>query len=233
MSDAPIIVAEPRERVGKGAARATRRAGLVPAVIYGDKKPAESIAVNFNELLKTLHQGGFMKTIFEVELKGKKTRVIPRDLQLDPVKDLPVHVDFLRVAKGAKLTVMVPVEFVDEEDSPGLRRGGVLNVVRHEVEMEVPSDNIPDSLVASLKDLEIHDSIHISAIPIPPGCTPTIQDRDFTVATIVGAVAEEEPEEEEEVAADEVEVEAKGKTDEEGEEGEAEGDSEDEEKAED
>lgn len=221
MSDAPIIVAEPREGVGKGAARATRRAGMVPAVIYGDKKPAESIAVNFNELLKTLHHGGFMKTIFEIDLKGRKTRVIPRDLQLDPVKDLPLHVDFLRVAKGAKLTVMVPVEFVDEDDSPGLRRGGVLNVVRHEVEMDVPSDSIPECLVASLKGLDIHDSIHISAISLPEGCVPTIQDRDFTVATIVGAAAAEpEAEEEEEVSADEVEVEAKGKAAEEDEDGE-------------
>ncbi|MCP1337486.1 50S ribosomal protein L25/general stress protein Ctc [Futiania mangrovi] len=196
MSNAPIIVAEPRERVGKGAARATRREGKVPAVIYGDKKPPVAIKVNYNELLKTIHRGGFMKTIFEIDVNGEKTQAIARDLQLDPVKDLPLHVDFLRVGKGSKLTVMVPVEFTDEDECPGLRRGGALNIVRHEVEMEVPSSAIPEKLTVSLKGLDIGDSLHISAFTLPKDCTPTIRDRDFTVATIAGAGGSEAAQEE-------------------------------------
>jgi large subunit ribosomal protein L25 len=183
MSAVKQIRAVARDRVGKGAARAVRRQGQIPAVIYGAGQPPQPIALDYNQGKQLIYAGHFLTTIFEIEVDGQTTRAIPRDYQLDPVKDFPVHIDFLRVAEGQTITVEVPVHFVNAEGSPGLKRGGTLNVVRHAVELEVPADAIPDAIDADLTGLDIGDSLHISAIKLPEGAKPTI-DRDFTVATI-------------------------------------------------
>jgi large subunit ribosomal protein L25 len=179
-----LLKASVRERVGKGAARALRREDKIPAVIYGDKKPPVGIALDQNEMTRLLHGGGFMTTIFDIEVDGASERVIPRDFQVEPVRDFLIHVDFLRIAEGAVIAIDIPVHFRDHEQSPGIKRGGVLNVVRHTVELYVPADRIPEFLDASLAGLDIHDSLHISAITLPEGARPVIADRDFTVATI-------------------------------------------------
>lgn len=214
MSDMLTLSAEARERAGKGASRAMRREGRIPAVIYGDKKDPEPIHVEERELMKLLHTGHFMNSLVEIDVAGSKSRTLPKDVQLHPVTDRPLHVDFFRIGKGAKVTVDIPVSFVDQEESPGLKRGGVLNVVRYELELNCPADNIPDEIVISLEGLEIGDSVHISEVTLPEGVTPAIDDRDFTIAGVVAPSIlrkeEEEGEEgegeegEEEVAADEV-----------------------------
>ncbi len=192
MSDTIQLKAEARDRVGKGAARELRRNGMVPAVIYGDKKDPLAIAIPYRELSMKLHGGGFMTTITEIEVGGEKHRVLAKDYQLHPVRDFIEHVDFLRIAKGAKVVVEIPVRFINEEDSPGIKRGGVLNVVRHTVEVECPADAIPDALVGDLSGLDINDGLHISAFDIPEGVIPTITDRDFTVATIAASAGAKE-----------------------------------------
>ncbi len=184
MSETLSLTAQPRERVGKGAARATRNAGLVPAVIYGGSEAPETIAIDKPQIVRTLNRGRFLSTLFMIDVDGKTTRVIPRDVQFHPVTDMPVHIDFLRLSKDATVDVSVAVHFINEETSPGLKRGGVLNIVRHEVELRVPADAIPEALEADLSGLDINDSVHISAISLPKGVTPTITDRDFTIATI-------------------------------------------------
>ncbi len=186
------LSAKPRPRGGKGAARQTRREGLVPGVIYGDNKPPETIALNYNELWRQVLKGHFTSTVFELKLDGRSQRVIPRELQVDPVKDMPLHVDFLRIGKDGRIRVAVPVRFVNEALSPGLKRGGVLNIVRHEIEVICPYDKIPEYFEVNLEGLEIGRSVHISAIKLPEGVRPTIANRDFTVATIAGAVKQEE-----------------------------------------
>lgn len=173
-----------RERVGKGAARALRREDKIPAVIYGEKKPPVSIALDQNQMTLLLHGGGFMQTVFDIDVEGKVERVIPRDFQVEPVRDFLTHIDFLRVGEGAEVSVEIPVHFINHEQSPGLKRGGVLNIVRHEIELYVPADRIPEFLEADLSGLDINDSLHISAVKLPEGARPVIGDRDFTVATI-------------------------------------------------
>jgi len=184
MSTSYELTASVRDRVGKGAARATRREGLIPAVIYGDKQEPLSIALDYKTLHARLHAGGFLTTVATIDVNGNKIRVIPRDYQLDPVTDRPIHVDFLRVAAGATVHVEIPVQFINEDKSPGIKRGGVLNVVRHEIDATVPADAIPDHIVVDLTGTEIGDSIHVSAVKLPEGVKPTITDRDFTIATI-------------------------------------------------
>lgn len=184
MAEAFILSAEQRERAGKGAARATRRAGRVPAVIYGDKKEPVSISVEPLQLKKLIQTGGFFSHLVEIEVGSKKHRVIARDIQLDPVSDRPVHVDFMRVAKGTTIAVNIPIRYVNEEASPGIKRGGVLNIVRHEVELNVSPEAIPEFIEVDLEGREMGDSIHISQVPLPTGVAPTIAHRDFTVATI-------------------------------------------------
>ena len=188
------LKATARPRAGKGAARQARREGKVPAVIYGDSQPPETIALDYNELWKQVLKGHFTSTVFEIDVEGKKNRVIPRDLQVDPVKDRPIHVDFLRIGKQGLIRVNVPVRFVNEGQSPGLKRGGVLNVVRHDIEVTCPYDRIPADFEVNLEGLEIGRSIHISAVNLPDGVTPTIKDRDFTIATIAGRLKQDEEE---------------------------------------
>lgn len=189
MSETVQLSAEPREKVGKGAARAARRAGLVPAVIYGDKKDPMPIAIERRIIEKLLDSGSFMNTVYQIEVGGEKTRVIPRDYQLHAVKDLPMHIDFLRIAKDAQIQVSIPVVFQNEDSSPGIRSGGVLNVVRHEIEVMAPADAIPNEIVVDLTGSGLGDSIHISAVALPDGVSPTITDRDFTIATIAAPAA--------------------------------------------
>jgi large subunit ribosomal protein L25 len=183
------LKASARDRVGKGSARALRREGLIPAVIYGDKQAPLSIALNAKEVSKKLHAGGFLTHVATIDVGGEKIRVLPRDYQTDPVKDFLVHVDFLRVTANSKITVDVPVHFLNQDISVGLKRGGVLNIVRHEIELEVSPDAIPEFIEVDLKDADIGDSIHISAIKLPEGAVPTIRDRDFTIATVAGSAA--------------------------------------------
>lgn len=196
-----------RDRVGKGAARALRREGLVPAVIYGDNKSPLSITVTYKDAMKRIQQGGFLSQVISVEVDGEEHRVIPRDYQLEPVRDFLVHVDFLRVSKTSILTVEVPVHFVNEEDSPGLKRGGVLNVVRHTVEVNATEANLPEFLEVDLSSVETGDSIHISAVNLPEGVTPTITDRDFTIATIAAPSALKSEDNADDDEAEEVSVE--------------------------
>jgi large subunit ribosomal protein L25 len=192
MADVIAIKATPRPRPGKGAARTVRREGKVPGVIYGEKKEPEAIALDFNELRKLAQKGRFLSTVFEIDLGGKKSRVLPREVQFDPVKDFPIHVDFQRVGASSHVRVSVPMRFINEGASPGLKRGGVLNIVRHEVEVTCPPDRIPEYFEFDLTGLEIGRSIHISAVKMPEGVKPTILNRDFTIATIAGKKVEEE-----------------------------------------
>ena len=211
------LKAEAREGVGKGSARLVRRNGKIPAVIYGDKQPPLPIAVDYKELYYKIHGGGFMTTIATIDVDGKKVQVLPKDYQMDPVRDVPLHVDFLRVGKDTIVTVNVPVHFVNEEKSPGIKRGGVLNVVRHEVEFTVPANAIPEFITVDLAGLEIGASVHISHIKLPDGVKPVIQDRDFTVATVAGSSAmKPEPEEGAEVETEEEETEEEETEEEEG-----------------
>lgn len=185
MAVAYELKAQARAGVGKGAARAVRRQGLVPAVIYGDKKDPLPVSIAFKDAMKRIYAGGFLSHIITLDVDGEKHRVIPRDYQLDPVKDVPVHVDFLRVGAGTRLNVEVHVHFINEESSPGLKRGGVLNIVQHTVELSCPGDSIPEEIVVDLAGKEVGDSLHISSVTLPAGVTPVIRDRDFTIATIV------------------------------------------------
>ena len=189
MSDALTLPAELRERAGKGASRALRREGRVPAVIYGGKEEPLAVHLEAKELVRQLNTGHFMNSIVMVEVAGKAVRAIPKDVALHPVTDRPTHVDFLRLSKDAKIQVAVPVVFVNEEESPGLKKGGVLNVVRHELELVCESDKIPDEIQLDVTGLDIGDSIHISHVTLPAGSLSAITDRDFTIATVVAPSA--------------------------------------------
>jgi large subunit ribosomal protein L25 len=198
MSEGYVLTAEARERVGKGSARAIRRNGKIPAVIYGDNKEPLSITLPYKEVSLKIHAGGFMTTVAEIELDGKKHRVLPKSYDLDPVKDFVMHVDFLRVSAKTEVTVNIPVHFINEEICPGLKMGGTLNIVRHDVEVNCPADSIPDFFTIDLQGNELGDAIKISAVTLPANVKPTITDRDFTIATIAapggGAKEEEEAE---------------------------------------
>ena len=200
MSEQLTRPAEARERAGKGASRALRRDGRVPAVVYGEKKEALSIHVEEKLLTKMLHTGHFMNSVVMIDVGGKATRTLPKAVDFHPVSSRPIHVDFLRIGEHSKVHVNVPVRFDNEEASPGLKRGGVLNVVQHELELICDAAHIPGEIHIPLDGLEIGDSIHISQVKLPEGSTPAIDDRDFTVATIVAPSAMKA--EEEEVAAE-------------------------------
>lgn len=185
MAEIFTLGAVPRDRAGKGAARAVRRAGKVPSVVYGARKDPRMIAIDPLELRMSMERGSFFSTVFDINIDGGDTeRVLPRDIQLHPVTDVPQHVDFLRVSAATKVTVEVPCNFLNEEESPGLRRGGVLNVVRYDIEVQCAVDSIPASFDIDLTGLDIGDSIHFSHVSVPEGVEPTITDRDFTIATI-------------------------------------------------
>jgi large subunit ribosomal protein L25 len=184
MSDITTLVAQPRDRAGKGVARATRREGRVPAVIYGGKEPPVLVALEMKDLARRAHGASFFTHLLELDVGGKKHRVLPRDVQFHPLKDHPIHVDFLRVSADATIEVAVPVEFINQEASPGLKRGGVLNIVRHEVELICPVEAIPDHITIDMTGFEVGDSVHISNVKLPANVVPSITDRDFTIATV-------------------------------------------------
>ncbi len=213
------LKAQARERVGKGAARELRRNKLIPAVIYGDKKPPLAISLTYKDAMKNIHAGGFLSSIITVDVDGEKHKVIPRDYQLDPVKDMALHVDFLRIGKNTILTLEIPVHFINEEESPGLKRGAVLNIVRHTVEINCPATDIPEAFEIDLTGTDVGDALHVSMIDLPEGATPTITDRDFTIATIAAPSAlrseGSDDEEESEESAEGVESEAEGEASEE------------------
>ena len=192
MSDNLNLSATKRDRAGKGSARAARRSGLIPAVIYGGKIAPETININANTFTKMMNQPGIMSNVIKLEVEGKSTNVLARDIQFHPVNDRPLHIDFLRITASSTVTAMVPVNFINEDTSPGLKGGGVLNVVRHEIEMNCSAINIPESLTVDLAGTDIGDSIHISAIALPDDAQPTITDRDFTIATIATPTVEVE-----------------------------------------
>lgn len=183
------LKADARERVGKGSARELRRNGLIPAVIYGDKQTPISITLNTNEVTKRIHAGGFLTTIVNIELDGKVIRALPKDYQLDPVRDFTMHIDFLRVSGNTQVTVEIPVHFVNDEKAPGIKAGGVLNIVRHHVEVHCPADAIPEFFTVDLTGAKVGDAIHISNVTLPKDVHPVITDRDFTIATIVAPAA--------------------------------------------
>ena len=212
MSDALTLPAEARERAGKGASRALRREGRIPAVIYGGKEEPTTIHVEEKELVRQLMTGHFMNSIVNIEIAGESVRTLPKDVALHPVTDRPTHADFLRLSKDAKVEVSIPVVFTNEEESPGLKKGGVLNVVRHEVDLICAADKIPGEIEIDVTGKEVGDSIHISEVKLPEGSESAITDRDYTIATLVAPSAlkksetEDEEAEGEEVAADEVEA---------------------------
>ena len=185
MSDQLTLSAEARDRAGKGASRELRREGRVPAVVYGGKEEPTTIHVEEKALVKALGTGHFMNSIVMVEIGGKAVRTLPKDVAFHPVTDRPLHVDFFRLSKDAKVDVAVPVTFINEDLAPGLKKGGVLNVVRHELELVCDADKIPDEIVIDVTGREVGDSIHISHVTLPAGSTSAITDRDFTIATIV------------------------------------------------
>ncbi|WP_375625077.1 MULTISPECIES: 50S ribosomal protein L25/general stress protein Ctc [unclassified Bartonella] len=184
MSKSYTLKAEKRERVGKGSSRELRRNGLIPAVIYGEKQPPLAITVPYKEIFYKIHAGGFRTTIATIILDKQKIMVLPKDYQLDPVRDFPLHVDFLRISAKSVVEVNIPVHFLNEDTAPGLKKGGVLNIVRHEIECTAPASAIPEAIEIDLASYSIGDSIHISAVQLPKDVTPIIQDRDFTIATI-------------------------------------------------
>lgn len=196
MSETQVMKAAGRPAKGKGGARAVRREGRVPGVIYGgDVSEQQTISLDANELSNTIARGRFLASVVEIEVDGRKTKAIPRDVQLDPVRDTPLHVDFQRIGADNQVRLRVPVRFINELLSPGLKRGGVLNVVRREVEVWAPADKVPEVFEINLEGLEIGRSIHISAVALPTGVRPTIQGRDFTIATIAGSSAKGDTEE--------------------------------------
>lgn len=184
MVDITPIAAELRDRAGKGAARAIRKEGRVPAVIYGNKQDPVMISLDPIQLRKELNSGSFFTRIYEVSAGDNTEKVLPRDVQFHPVSDAPLHVDFMRFGRKTKFNVEVQCDFINEEESPGLKRGGVLNVVRYTVELRCSPDAIPESITIDLAGLDIGDGVHISAVTLPEGVEPTITDRDFTIATI-------------------------------------------------
>ena len=222
MSEQLTLPAEARERAGKGASRALRRDGRVPAVIYGDKKEPLTVHVEEKLLAKMLSTGHFMNTIVMVDAGGEPHRTLPKDVQFHPVSSRPIHVDFLRIGEHSQIIVAIPVRFDDDEESPGIKRGGVLNIVQHELELVCDAAHIPDEIHISLAGLDIGDSIHISQVTLPEGTKAAIDDRDFTVATIVAPSAVKAEEADAAAAAAEEGEEIEGGEEAEGE-GEAEG----------
>jgi large subunit ribosomal protein L25 len=189
MSDQLTLSAESRDRAGKGASRALRNSGRIPAVIYGNNEAPLGVHIEEKLLMKALMTGHFFNSVVMIEVGGQTIRTLPKDAQFHPVSERPLHADFLRISEHAKVTVQVPVHFTNEASSPGIKRGGVLNIVRHELELVCDAATIPDDIEVSLAGFDVGDSIHISAVTLPAGAASAITDRDFTIATIVAPSA--------------------------------------------
>jgi len=188
MSDIVLSV-EVRELTGKGGAREARRGGLVPGVLYGGDRGPVAITLKNNELIKAINSGKFLSQMITINHKGETQTVLTRDVQFDPVRDFPLHVDFQRVDENSVISVEVPVRFLNEEKAPGIKRGGVVNVVRHTIEVYCPAGQIPEAIEIDIEHMNIGDSLHISEVTLPEGVKPTITDRDFTIATMQGSRA--------------------------------------------
>ncbi|MFN0042461.1 MAG: 50S ribosomal protein L25/general stress protein Ctc, partial [Alphaproteobacteria bacterium] len=184
MAEIMSFKVQARESGGTGAARAVRRTGRIPGILYGENAVPTPISVDAKQLSEQMHRKSFFVTLYELDIDGKKQRVLPRDLQLDPVTDIPLHIDFLRVGTGTRIRVNVPVAAANEAGSPGIKRGGVLNIVRHEIEVICRADAIPQRFTIDLDGLDVGDSVKISAVKLPEGVRPVITDRDFTILTI-------------------------------------------------
>ena len=211
MADTTIINGNLRNSTGKGSARAARRAGRIPAIIFGDKKETISIDIEEREYKKIMNQSGIFSRLLDLSVDGKSNLVLTRDIQFHPVSENPLHVDFLRIGKGSNINVSVPVSFVNEELSPGLKTGGVLNTVRFELELMCPADSIPEKIEINLEGLVVGDTIKISSVNLPDGVSSTITDRDFTIATIAAPTVMSEVSTEE--AAETEEIEESSETD--------------------
>jgi large subunit ribosomal protein L25 len=179
------LAAVTRSGIGKGAARSVRREGRVPGVVYGGGEAAEPISLDFKDLNKLIYSGQFLTSIFEIDIEGRKQRVLPRDYQLDAVTDTPLHVDFFRLKAGTRLRIAVPVKVTNREASPGLKKGGAVNLVLHSVDLLVPAEAIPESIVVDLTGLDFHDSVHVTNLKLPEGCKPADTRIDYTVVTVV------------------------------------------------
>jgi len=201
MQEITSFIAEIRDQGGRGRAREIRRAGRVPAIVYGGRGDPVMVSVGLAELARAMDVGGFTNRLYDLVVAGEKQRVLPREVQLDPVSDIPLHVDFLRLRADAEITIMVPTEFINEEEAPGIKRGGVINVVRHQIEVRCRADTIPEIITIDLTGFDIGDSVHMSHVSLPDGVDPTITDRDFTIATIAAPTifVEEVEETEEEI----------------------------------
>ena len=211
MADTTIINGNLRNITGKGSARAARRAGRIPAIIFGDKKETISIDIEEREYKKIMNQSGIFSRLLDLSVDGKSNLVLTRDIQFHPVSENPLHVDFLRIGKGSNINVSVPVSFINEELSPGLKTGGVLNTVRFELELMCPADSIPEKIEINLEGLVVGDTIKISSVNLPDGVSSTITDRDFTIATIAAPTVMSEVSTEE--AAETEEIEESSETD--------------------
>ncbi|MGL4322720.1 MAG: 50S ribosomal protein L25/general stress protein Ctc [Beijerinckiaceae bacterium] len=192
MADAKQLKASAREKVGKGAARATRLNKQIPAVIYGGGEPPLAISLDQKQATHLILAGHFLTTVFDIDVDGKTIRALPRDYQMHPVRDNPLHVDFLRLSAGQTVRVFVPVHFINQDISPGIKKGGSLNVVRHEVEFVVPGEAIPESITVDLAHLDISENARISSVTLPQGVKPVIKDRDFVIANIAPPKTEAE-----------------------------------------
>lgn len=190
--DMTVFTCELRQRAGTGGSRAVRRDGWVPAILYGGDQEPANIKLKYNEILKAYNTGKLISVLSKITVDGKEQAVIGRDIQVDPIKDLPMHVDLMRVDEKTRINVDVPIQFTNDEECPGLKAGGVLNIVRHTVELICPATAIPEYLEANLAELEVGDAVHISDIKLPDAITPTITDRDFTIATIAAPTVNKE-----------------------------------------
>ena len=184
MTQVTTLAAEVRERAGKGTSHALRRQNRVPAVIYGDKQSPIAISLDTNLLVRQLERAGFFTHLFDIQIDGQSHRVLPRDVQYHPINDRPIHVDFLRVSSSTKIRVAVPVNFTNADKSPGIKRGGTLNIVHHEIEVLCSPDKIPEHFEVSLEGRQVNDAIHLSSIKFPEGVKITTHEKDFTIATI-------------------------------------------------
>jgi large subunit ribosomal protein L25 len=202
MAEMVELKAEKRATTGSAAAKQMRKGEIIPAIIYGGGEAPQNISIARRLVWRQVETGHFLSTVYMLDVDGEKIRVIPRDVQLDRVRDFPLHVDFMRVSASSRIDVEVMVHFIDEDKSPGLKRGGVLNIVRHAIELTCPADAIPASIEVSLDGLDIGDSVHISAVTLPANVVPTITDRDFTIASIASSSAMK-PETTEEAAPEE------------------------------
>ena len=195
MTEILEIIVKNRDATGTGSARAIRRGGNTPGILYGNDTQPINITIETKLLVKHFQSGRFLSTLYDLNIDGKKSRVIPKDIQVHPVKDTPLHVDFYLLSKESKVIVEIPVLFINDDICPGLKKGGVLNIVRHNVEFSCPANEIPENIVVDLAESETGESIHISAVKLPENILPTISDRDLTIATIAAPAGVDETDE--------------------------------------